>query len=50
MKLVHDGTQYITLDKQTTEEEQGGLLQTAFKDGKQTKTITFDEVKANSNK
>lgn len=42
-----DGSlKYGTLDQCTWEEENGGLLQTVFKDGELVKEVTLDEVRA----
>lgn len=41
---------FVTKDQCTWEEEAGGLLETVFVDGKITKTVNFDQVRANARK
>lgn len=49
MKLVYENGTYVTYDQVSKEEEETGLLQTVFENGKVVKEYTFDEIRASIN-
>lgn len=50
IKLTKENGQFITKDQQTWDQERTGLLETVFYNGFLVKELTFDQIRANSNK
>jgi nicotinamide phosphoribosyltransferase len=50
LKVVNESDRYILLDKQTWEEEKGGILQTIYEDGKFYNQTTLTEIRERINK
>lgn len=50
ISLVKENGQFVTKDQQTWAQEKTGLLETVFYNGFLVKELTFDQIRANSNK
>lgn len=46
MKLVQEDGKFVTIDQVSEADEKTGLLEEVFRDGKLTKVVTFDEIRA----
>lgn len=50
LKVINESDKYILLDKQTWEEEKGGVLQTIYEDGKFYNQTTLTQIRERINK